>query len=332
MNEKLERVINLLKERYGDRFLDYMEGTALQRDLHYDDYIKLETLLSIQKPITDYHDEMTFLVYHQQTELWFRLIIHEGERAIRALSDTPCDITNATNAVERINHYFSTLINSFNILIECFSTQEFLIFRKALGSASGFQSTQFRIIEILAGLERKASPSESSGSNPENHETRNQVLPKKEKFYWENLIADKQQLGGTIPNFVKLKNKDVAHFNFVGDKVKQSSLRSMFITIVSQRLSSSKDAVELFETLLTEGQEKDLIELAENLLKMDVSITDWKRMHLKVSTKHLAKVSYGTAGSDWVKYLNKSIAEQRYFPELYLANQKLCKTVQIPSD
>lgn len=328
MTEKLEQVISLLKERYGDRFLDYMEATALRRELHYDDYIKLETLLSIQKPITDYHDEMTFLVYHQQTELWFRLIIHEGERAIRALSDTPCDITNATNAVERINHYFSTLINSFNILIKCFSTQEFLIFRKALGTASGFQSTQFRIIEILAGLEPKASPNESSGSNPENHENRNQVLPEKEKFYWENLISDKQQLSDTIP---KLKNKDVAHFNFVVDKVKQSSLRSMFITIVSQRLSSSKDAVELFETLLTEGQEKDLIELAEKLLKMDVSITDWKRMHLKVSTKHLAKVSNGTAGSDWVKYLNKSITEERYFPELYLANQKLCQTLQIPS-
>lgn len=323
MNEKLEWVLSLLKERYGDRFLDYIEGTALRRDLNYDDYIKLETLLSIQKPLTNYHDEMTFLVYHQQTELWFRLIIHEGERAIRALSNTPSDINNATNAVERINHYFSTLINSFNILIECFSTQEFLIFRKALGSASGFQSTQFRIIEILAGIEPKSESSGCNQENQENQDNSNQTSKESEKFYWENLISDKQQLGETIPDLLKLKNKDAVHFNFVEEKVKQSSLRSMFINIVSQRLCSSKDPVELFETLLLEDREKDLIDLAEKLLKMDASITDWKRMHLKVSAKHLAQVSYGTAGSDWGKYLNKSITEQRYFPELYLANQKV---------
>lgn len=320
MNEKLELALSLLKERYGDRFLDYMEGTALRRDLNYDDYLKIDTLLSIQKPITDYHDEMTFLVYHQQTELWFRLIIHEGERAIQALRNTPSDIITATDAVERINNYFSILIKSFNVLIECFSNQEFLIFRKALGSASGFQSTQFRIIEILAGLQRKVSSCETSNCHPEDN---NQILQKQEKFYWEQLIPEQQQRSGTIPSLFKSKNSSMEYFNFIYDKVKHSSLRSMFITIVSQRLSSSKDAVEMFQKLFLEDQEKDLIELAEQLLKMDASITDWKRMHLKVSAKNLAQVSYGTAGSDWMEYLNKSITEQRYFPELYLAKQKL---------
>ena len=62
MNQKLELVLNLLKDRYGDRFLDYIEGATLRRDLNYDDYIKIETLLSIQKPITDYHDDMALLL------------------------------------------------------------------------------------------------------------------------------------------------------------------------------------------------------------------------------------------------------------------------------
>ena len=206
-------------------------------------------------------------------------------------------------------------------MIECFSTEEFLIFRKALGPASGAESTQFRIIEILAGLQPKSQSSETSDGDLENDD--NNVLEKNEKFYWENLIPERQQLADRISTLLNSQNKNLADFKLIYAQVKQSSLRSMFMTIVSQRLSTSKDAVELFEKLLFENQEKDLIELAKKLLKMETSIIDWKRMHLKISAKHLAQVNYGTGGSDWVKYLNKSITEQRYFPELYLANQNI---------
>ena len=76
-NKNLTQAIERLTARYGDKAADYIEGAAIRRELTYDDYIKIDTLLSIQQPLTDYHDELTFMIYHQQTELWFNLMIHE---------------------------------------------------------------------------------------------------------------------------------------------------------------------------------------------------------------------------------------------------------------
>lgn len=298
------------------------EQTGMKADLTYDDYIGLETLLSLQKTLTSYHDELIFLVYHQQTELWFRLVIHEIERCIRALMATSADIINATDAIRRINRYFSILINSFNVLLEGLSTEEFLIFRQAFGSASGFQSVQFRVIEILVGLKSEDSDSLSTEINLPTDIKNISHSPKKlATFYWENACKNFSTVEPTL-TLVNFKKKYQASLNNLYQKREIASLISAFYHVVSDRICGVEGIVEILEKLFKDGKEKAIIELAEELLKMDESIVDWKRIHLKVAAKHLGEMRYGTGKTKCTEYLRKSIVKQRYLPELYLAKTR----------
>ena len=197
LNKNIETALDELEKRYGNRLAENLESNVYRRELTYDDYLKIETLLSLQQPLTDYHDELIFLVYHQQTELWFKLIIHELERAIKALKASTPDIISSVDAITRINRYLAISTNSFSVLSEGLSTEEFLRFRKAFGSASGFQSLQFRIIEILAGLQRDVR----ENPNQENAKYTETAQPKDKreaKFYWEcasrNLVTNEPTL------------------------------------------------------------------------------------------------------------------------------------------
>src|ERR1700674_5559078 len=108
-NKNLTQAIERLTARYGDKAADYIEGAAIRRELTYDDYIKVDTLLSIQQPLTDYHDELTFMIYHQQTELWFRLILHEMKYGIEQLLTNPANLVKALLSVQRTNRIFGHL-------------------------------------------------------------------------------------------------------------------------------------------------------------------------------------------------------------------------------
>src|SRR5579872_4891966 len=106
-NKNLTQALDKLTARYGERAADYIEGAAIRRELTYDDYIRIDTLLSIQQPLTNFHDELTFMIYHQQTELWFRLTLHEMKFGIEQLLSG--NIQKAFSSVERINRIFSHL-------------------------------------------------------------------------------------------------------------------------------------------------------------------------------------------------------------------------------
>ncbi len=298
------------------------EKTGPKVDLTYDDYIGLETLLSLQKTLTPYHDELIFLVYHQQTELWFSLIIHEIKRFIQLLISTDSDFVNALDAVKRINRYLSILINSFDVLLEGISTEEFLIFRKAFGSASGFQSVQFRIIEILIDLKCEDSDFLSKKINlPTDPKDINHTPTKSSTFYWENAYhyLSPNQPTTTLINF---KNKYQDFLNDLYQKGERISLISAFYYVVSDRKFGLEGIVETLEKLFIDGENKAIIKIAEELIKMDDSIIQWKRTHLKAVAKHMSQVKYGTGQTECMEYLKKSIVKNHYFPELYLAKSK----------
>jgi tryptophan 2,3-dioxygenase len=106
-NTTIEEAVKKLEARYGKRAADYIECIALRKELTYDDYIHTDSLLSLQYPLTDYHDELTFIVYHQQTELWFRLTLHEMRKGIDSLLKSPADVTDAIERVTRANRMSS---------------------------------------------------------------------------------------------------------------------------------------------------------------------------------------------------------------------------------
>ncbi len=131
-------------------------------DIDYKSYLKLDTLLSAQHPVSgengDFaHDEMMFIVVHQAYELWFKLVLFELDRVQELLSVDvvkDSDMRTIASALSRINEILRLLVKQLDI-IETMKPLDFLDFRHVFRTASGFQSLQFRELEIRLGLKRE---------------------------------------------------------------------------------------------------------------------------------------------------------------------------------
>src|SRR5688500_8203098 len=142
--------LRLLEEKYGATGQDlgaYLEGLIHADYLKYWDYINLDTLLSLQTPLTRFPDENIFILYHQITELYFKLIRHALHQITTREEPTGADFKLQ---LSRMNFYWDNLIHSFDIMVNGMEKDQFLKFRMALLPASGFQSAQYRMIEIAS--------------------------------------------------------------------------------------------------------------------------------------------------------------------------------------
>src|SRR4030095_11604414 len=123
--------------------------TATPDGMTYADYLKLDALLSAQKPLSDLHDEMLFIVIHQTKELWMKQMLHELRLAISLLGEDR--FAEAYKAMARISRIQSVMTHSWEVL-STLTPVDYLKFRDVLGTSSGFQSAQFREIEFRLGL------------------------------------------------------------------------------------------------------------------------------------------------------------------------------------
>src|SRR3954467_11470071 len=115
----------------------------------YADYLKLDTLLSAQQPRSDRHDEMLFIVIHQAKELWMKEMLHELRYAIALVGEDR--FAEGYKAMARISRIQAVMTLSWDVL-STLTPVDYLKFRHVLGTASGFQSEQFREIEFRLGL------------------------------------------------------------------------------------------------------------------------------------------------------------------------------------
>jgi tryptophan 2,3-dioxygenase len=117
-------------------------------ELTYGRYLRLEDLLSCQRPLTDSHDELLFVIIHQAYELWFKQVLHEAALLQQRLESG--DSAGSLATARRIAKILKTVVGQFDIL-ETMTPRQFSAFRPELGSSSGFQSSQFRYIEAVLG-------------------------------------------------------------------------------------------------------------------------------------------------------------------------------------
>ncbi|MFO0436568.1 MAG: tryptophan 2,3-dioxygenase family protein [Sphingobacteriaceae bacterium] len=164
MERSIEDKIKLLQDKYaqmGQDINSYLDGLLLSNYLTYWDYIQVDTLLTLQNPKTDFPDEKIFIVYHQITELYFNLALHELEQIAQNGKiiekngkdmgwKKEIDAKFLTERVTRVNRYFESLTKSFEIMVDGMEKEQFLLYRMALLPASGFQSAQYRMIEIAS--------------------------------------------------------------------------------------------------------------------------------------------------------------------------------------
>jgi len=123
--------------------------TATPAGLTYADYLKLDQLLSAQRPLSDLHDEMLFIVIHQTKELWMKEMLHELRLAIRLIAEDR--FAEAYKAMARISRIQAVMTLSWDVL-STLTPVDYMKFRDVLGTSSGFQSAQFREIEYRLGL------------------------------------------------------------------------------------------------------------------------------------------------------------------------------------
>src|SRR5438067_1978017 len=123
--------------------------TATPGGMTYADYLDLEDLLGAQRPLSDLHDEMLFIVIHQTKELWMKQMLHELELAIRLVGED--SFAPAYKALARVSRIQSVMTLSWDVL-STLTPVDYLAFRDVLGTSSGFQSAQFRELEYRLGL------------------------------------------------------------------------------------------------------------------------------------------------------------------------------------
>lgn len=290
-----------LHEKYavmGQDLSSYLDGLLYSDYLTYWDYIHADTLLSLQNPKTSFPDEKIFILYHQITELYFKLILCEMEQIAN---------NQAINAVyfnarlDRINRYFKQLENSFDIMVDGMEKEQFLKFRMSLLPASGFQSAQYRMIEICATPMVNLVDEESRKSLAES-EPVDKLL---ERLYWRSgateLASGKKTL--TLQQF---EEKYLSQFRELGEQYKDINLYSIY----KKHFQHTAEA---------EGIKKRLRELDV------IANVKWRLAHLRSAGRYLQKSPEdikATGGTNWQKYLPPRFQRIMFFPELWNEEEK----------
>jgi tryptophan 2,3-dioxygenase len=131
------------------------EGAQLDfsRDMSYGDYLQLDALLGAQHPLSPAHDEMLFIVQHQTSELWMKLMLHELRAASAALAADR--LSPAFKMLARVSRILEQLVHAWDVLATM-TPPEYSAIRPYLAKSSGFQSWQYRCIEFMLGNKRAA--------------------------------------------------------------------------------------------------------------------------------------------------------------------------------
>ncbi|MGP1991980.1 tryptophan 2,3-dioxygenase family protein [Zobellia laminariae] len=294
--ERIDSQISKLEEKYKDSGQDlssYLDGLLYQRYLTYWDYIHLDTLLSLQVPRTYFPDEEIFIMYHQITELYFKLILHEQKQLV---DDKSQNIDFFIEKARRINSYFKALISSFGIMIKGMEREQFLQYRMALLPASGFQSAQYRMIEIYATpLENLVHHTERAAFSSENS-----LEELYEQIYWKKGATD-LATGEKTLTLKQFEYRYTPRLIRIAKQVEQSTIYQKY-----QQLSADKkDNKELIEALKT--------------LDMNANV-NWPLMHMGSAHRYLGKDKEqidATGGTNWKEYLPPSFQKIVFFPGLY---------------
>lgn len=295
VDQNLLEQLKKLQAKYdfmGQDISSYLDGLLYSDYLTYWDYIHLETLLSLQNPKTSFPDEKVFIIYHQITELYFKLVLLEIEQiATRENIDEQFFI----DRIDRIIRYFKNLENSFEIMVKGMEKDQFQKFRMALLPASGFQSAQYRFIEIgSTDMINLVAMDERDGMR--NASIKEMV----EKLYWRRGATD-LSTGSKTLTLQQFENHYMKAFCDAGVRYRDTNLRQVF-----QKNFADSPARE---NIVPRLREYDLY----------VNIY-WPLAHMKSAGAYLVKdpdVLKATGGTNWQKYLPPKFQKRMFFPDLW---------------
>ncbi|MCG8434441.1 MAG: tryptophan 2,3-dioxygenase [Gammaproteobacteria bacterium] len=261
--------------------------TDLEGKMTYSGYLRLDKILSAQEPISDpqHHDEMLFIIQHQTSELWMKLVIHELSAALRLIQEDklePC-----FKILARVKQIQMQLFNQWAVL-ETLTPSEYAEFRHLFGNASGFQSPQYRAIEFMLGNKNA------------------QML---------GVFRHDREIHGWLEgilNSPSLYDEFLRHLHRTGHAVPQSHVERDW----SAPYETSAEVTKVFKAIYENRQAQwSAYEMCEKLVDVEENFQLWRFRHMK-TVERVIGYKRGSGGSSGVAFLKKAL-DLRFFPELF---------------
>src|SRR6185503_10327058 len=248
--------------------------TATPAGMTYADYLQLDQLLSAQQPLSELHDEMLFIVIHQAKELWMKQMLHELELAVALVDED--SFAPAYKALARVSRIQAVMTLTWDVL-STLTPVDYLAFREVLGTASGFQSVQFRALEYRLGLKDRAYLNQYDEGTP---------------------ARERLQSALDRPSLRDASHAALERAGFdLGDRSVE--------TVAAAWLEVYRDADRWFA----------LYQLAEKLVDLDDALAMWRHKHV-LTVERIIGNKRGTGGSAGAAYL-RATTDKRLFPELW---------------
>lgn len=266
---------------YHDAQLDFSQ------DMSYGDYLSLDTILAAQHPRSPDHNEMLFIVQHQTSELWMKLMLHElhGARAYIGAGQLPA----AMKMLARVAAIMNQLVHAWDVLATM-TPPEYSAIRPYLGASSGFQSHQYREIEFLLG-NKNATHLQVHRHRPDGHALLKDAL--ETPSIYDHAILVMARSGVPVPI-------DAARLAGGWDQptVSNASVKRAWTHVYRHT-----------------GDFWPLYELAEKLVDLETSFRLWRFRHV-TTVERVIGFKRGTGGTEGVAYLRKML-DVVLFPELF---------------
>lgn len=265
--------------------------TDFKDNMTYGEYLNLDKLLTSQQRLSGHHDEMLFIVIHQVSELWMKLILHELNAANEAIEKD--ELQEAFKMLARVSRIQAQIIQAWDVLATL-TPAEYMEFRDSLGRASGFQSYQNRLIEFALGYKQS------------------HIL----KIYEKDAeLAQSLEVAYNAPGIYDVAIRALAKAGFPINP----ELLTRDFSITYQGDPTVADAwLEIYRNV---DANWDLYQLAEKLVDIEDSHQQWRFRHMK-TVERIIGLKIGTGGSSGVTYL-KSVLDHQFFPELWDVRTKI---------
>lgn len=287
-----KQLLNDLTEKYlqlGENPETYLKGLLQAKPINYWDYIEVDTLLTLQKPRTNFADETVFIMYHQVTELVLKMMLHEIKQLV--FNNQPEQVW--INKLTRLIRYTDMLITSFDVMQYGMDYEAYNTFRTTLAPASGFQSAQFRYIEIYC-TRLQNMVNEKGKTRLSNQPTTEEYF---EQIYWKDAGLDRKT-GKKTYTLLQFEQQYLPSFIALANRVKG-------ITIEEQILAMTNPSAELLQTLRQ----------FDHLYNVR-----WPLVHLQTARHYLdskGENQAATGGSEWKKYLHPQFQQRKFFPSVW---------------
>jgi tryptophan 2,3-dioxygenase len=268
------------------RSLESSIHTRLDRDSDYTAYLQLDALLNAQHPLSDppHHDEMLFIIQHQVTELWIKLIIHEVEAAMRCIraDDTP----PAVKHLARVKHIQNQIYNQWMVL-DTLTPSEYAQFRHVFGKASGFQSPQYRMLEFLLGNKNKSY-----------------LSVYEQQAEWVDRLNAALRAPGLLDEFLRYLSRS-------GYAIPASVVDRDF----SKMRDEDSGVIAVLKSIYENPRQHwSNYEMCEALMDVGNNFQFWRYHHMK-TVERIIGHKPGSGGSSGVSFLKKAL-DAEFFPEL----------------